>query len=122
MSTQIVKGLLFHYSTEELAQLMNARADYHDDRANTKEGALPELKKAMETVKANTAAVSNVAMMSKLNNSPYHFDANAAEGLENDIRDHRNKALVFRTLSKHLVANATYELAEEALRRLEILK
>ncbi len=61
--------------------------------------------------------------MSKFNSNSYHFDANdQVTNLENDIRDHRNKALVFRTLAEHLVANATYELDEGALRRLEILK
>ncbi len=121
MSSQIIKGLFFHYTTEELHKLMNDRASYHEDRARTKEGTLPELKKAIETVKANTA-VAEVSQMTKFGNNAYHFDVNQVEALENDIRDHRNKALVFRTLSKHLVANVTYELDEASLRRLEILK
>lgn len=120
MST-IVKGLLFYYSTEELAKQMRDRATYHDDRAAQKEGALPELKKAVETVKS-TAEFTNVARMSKLNNN-YQFDGgDQVESLENDIRDHRNKALVFRALADHLVPSATYELDESALRRLEIVK
>ncbi len=60
--------------------------------------------------------------MSKTSNS-YHFnDDDQVGALENDIRDHHNKALVFRTLADHLVPHATYELDESALRRLEILK
>ncbi len=116
----IIKGLLYHYSTEQLAKQMRDRADYHDDRALQKEQALPELKKAVETVKAS-AEFTNVARMSKISSS-YQFDSDQVESLENDIRDHRNKALVFRTLAEHLVPNATYELDENALRRLEILK
>ncbi len=120
MSGQIIKGLLFHYSTDELAKQMRERASYHDDRAITKEGALPELRKAVETVKASADAAT-VARMSKTSNA-YHFDGDQVADLENDIRDHRNKALVFRTLADHLVPNATYELDESALRRLEIVK
>jgi len=121
MST-IVHGLLFHYSTAELAEQMRGRADYHDERAKQKEAALPELKSAVETVKANAeAAINDVTKMSKFSN--YHFDAgDQVEALENDIRDHKNKALVFRTLAAHLVPDATYELDEGSLRRLEILK
>ena len=120
MSTLIVKGLFFHYTTEELAKLMRARAEYHDDRAAKKESAMPELKKAVETVK-NATEATTVARMSKVSAS-YHFDGDQVEELEKDIRDHRNKAIVFRALAEHLVPNATYELGEDALRRLEIVK
>jgi len=44
------------------------------------------------------------------------------EALEADIRDHRNRAIVFRTLADHLVPHATYDLDESDLRRLEIVK
>jgi hypothetical protein len=44
------------------------------------------------------------------------------EGLENDIHEHRNKALTFRELAAHLVQNAIYELCEADLRRLEVVK
>ncbi len=120
MSTHIVKGLFFHYTTEQLAQHMRERAEHHLDRAATKESALPELRKAVDTVQASTEA-SNVTQMSKTNNS-YHFGGDQVDNLESDIRDHKNKALVFRTLADHLVPNATYELDESALKRLEILK
>ena len=116
----IVKGLLFHYTTKELSTMMNARADYHDQRANTKESTLPDLRKALETVKANTPA-NDVAQMTKFLGND-RFNSKQDEALENEIRDHRNKALVFRTLAKHLVPDATYELYEDDLRRLEIVK
>lgn len=122
--TQIVKGLRYHYTTEQLRDHMQKRADYHESRASQKEGALPELKSAVETVKAaGRGAATHVAAMSKFSNSNYNFDAgDQVDALENDIKDHRNKALVFRTLSDHLVPNATYDLEETELRRLEIVK
>lgn len=119
---QIVKGLRYHYTTDQLREQMLGRAKHHDGRADQKEKALPELKKAIDTVKAN--AVTNpetVAAMSKFSN--YQFSTgDQVEALENDIRDHRNKALVFRTLADHLVQHAIYDLDEGDLRRLEIVK
>lgn len=119
--SQIVKGLLFHYSTETLAGLLRARAGHHLSRATEKEKALPALREAVETVRATQEAKA-VAQMSKTSNL-YQFDAaGQVESLKNDIRDHKNKALVFEEMAKQLVPNATYELGETDLRRLEILK
>lgn len=120
----IVKGLRYQFTTEQLRAHMVERAKHHEGRASTKETALPELRAAVDIVKkaGNTAAAS-IAAMSKFSNSNYHFDpGKQVEQLEEDIKDHRNKALVFRTLSDHLVADATYDLEESELRRLEILK
>jgi len=123
-NTTIVKGLRYHFTTEQLYAHMKNRSDYHESRANTKETALPELRAAVDIVKAaGTTAATNIATMSKFSNSNYHFDAgDQVEQLEEDIKDHRNKALVFRTLADHLVDDATYDLDESELRRLEILK
>ena len=120
----IVKGLRFHFTTLQLNDHMVARAAYHESRADTKETALPELRAAVDIVKAaGTTAATNIAAMSKFSNSNYQFDpGDQVEQLENDIKDHRNKALVFRELSNHLFAGATYDLDEADLRRLEILK
>ena len=117
-----IKGLLFHFSNADLALHMCQRAEHHDERARQKESALPELRKAVETVKAS-AETKTLARMSKNGGHDYNFAANEQiENLEFDIREHRNKALVFRVLAKHLVPAAIYELDESALRRLEIVK
>lgn len=119
--TQIVKGLRFHYTTQQLNDHMVARAAHHDQRAEQKASALPELRKAVDTVRS-AAEATTVAQMSKFTNS-YHFDAgDQVSQLETDIKEHRNKALVFRALAQHLVSNATYDLDENDLRRLEIVK
>jgi hypothetical protein len=121
---QIVKGLRYHYTTDQLREQMLGRAKHHELRAEQKEKALPELKRAVETVKANAQTQENteLAMMIKTS-ANYHFaGGNQVEALETDIRDHRNKALVFKTLADHLVPHATYDLDENDLRRLEIVK
>ncbi len=122
--TNTVKGLRYQFSTDQLRTHMVERAKHHEGRASTKETALPELRAAVDIVKkaGNTAAAS-IAAMSKFSSSNYHFDpGDQVEQLENDIKDHRNKALVFRELSIHLFADANYDLDEADLRRLEILK
>ena len=122
--TQIIKGLRYQFTTEQLRTHMTLRGEYHETRASEKERALPELRKAVDIVKAaGKTAASNVAAMSKFSNSTYNFDAtDQVEQLETDIKDHRNKALVFKTLATHLVPSATYDLDENDLRRLEIVK
>lgn len=119
-----VKGLRYQFTSEQLRQHMVDRAAHHESRATAKEEALPELRSAVEIVKkAGTTAAASIAAMSKFSNSNYHFDAgDQVEQLETDIKDHRNKALVFRELSQHLFVGATYDLDENDLRRLEILK
>lgn len=121
----IIKGLRYQFTTEQLATHMKARADYHESRATEKERALPELQKAVDIVKeaGRTTKTTALAAMSKFSNSNYHFDpVDQVEQLETDIKDHRNKALVFRTLAGHLFPGAQYDLDENDLRRLEIVK
>lgn len=118
---QIVKGLVFHYTTEQLAAHMRGRADHHDQRAAQKETAIPDLKNAIETVK-KTAEASSAVMITKTS-SHYNFNGeNELERLETDIKDHKNKAVVFRELAEHLIVGAVYELGEADLRRLEVVK
>lgn len=122
--TNTVKGLRYQFTTSQLSTHMVERAKHHEGRATAKEAALPELKAAVEIVKAaGTHAAASIAAMSKFSNSNYHFDpTDQVDQLENDIKDHRNKALVFRELSNHLFADSIYDLDEADLRRLEILK
>ncbi len=120
----IVKGLRYQFTTDHLREHMVQRAAYHEARATDKEAALPELQKAVDIVKAaGKVSATTVATMSKFNSANYHFDtADQVEQLETDIKDHRNKALVFRTLADHLVPDSVYDLDENDLRRLEIVK
>jgi hypothetical protein len=120
--TNIIKGLRYQFTTAQLREHMLQRAVYHEERAVNKEGALPELQKAVDIVKsAGKTQATAIAQMGKFSN--YHFNASdQIDQLETDIKDHHNKALVFRTLSTHLWDHATYDLDENDLRRLEIVK
>jgi hypothetical protein len=115
----MIEGLKYHFKSSELADHMRGRAEYHDKRAGEKEAALPDMKAALEKIKAHSPA-KNVQHMSKVSNS-YHV-GDPDEDLEADIRDHKNKAMVFRTLADHVVPSETYVLTESDLRRLEILR
>lgn len=113
----MIKGLRLRISSLELQEGMRERAKYHDQRAQTKSGDLPELRKIMESMKHSPAtAVSN---MSKGN---YQMDnSNPVEALEADIRGHHQKAIAFRYMADHLF-DEDYDLDENDLIRLEILR
>ncbi len=114
----MIEGLKIRVTHSELVAHCKERAAYHQRRADEKDAELPGLKDSMEKIKAGGAAVS-VAHMNKSN---YRLDtADVIESLENDIKDHRNKSLVFAFLAEHFFPE-DYTLMETDLLRLEILK
>lgn len=116
----MIEGLKIKVTSTELQNHCMERASYHTRRADEKAATLPDLKRAMETVKGH-ASPTNMANMSKTNSS-YHLDADdPVRDLERDITDHRNKALVFKFFAEHFFQE-DYTLREEDLIRLEIVK
>lgn len=115
----MIEGLKIRVPSAELANHLKARAEYHRGRAATKEAELPALRDAIAKVKSGTQLAENVSQMSK---GGYRMDdSNPVEGLEVDIREHRNKAVVFDYLALHLF-DEDYTLQEADLIRLEIVK
>lgn len=116
----MIEGFKIRVSSEELKSHCEARAIYHRERAEHKEQELPALKEAFEKIKAGGGkAADTLARMSK---GGYHSDPqDAVDGLETDIRNHRNKSLVFDFYSKHLIPE-DYQLSKADLVELEILK
>jgi len=117
----MVEGFKIKLSPLELCKHLKDRAAYHQSRASEKEAAMPRLRESLETLKK-----SNVSLPSTHSNmsgkSAYNFDAeDPIDSLEKDIRDHKNKAVVFLFLSDHLF-DEEYVLQEADLIRLEILK
>lgn len=75
-----------------------------------------------ETVLKTAVLKPHRGFDSLMNKGGYHTDNNDPVGdLEADIKDHRNKSLVFAFFSTHLYEE-DYNLDESALIRLEILK
>jgi hypothetical protein len=131
----MIEGLKLNVPSTELARLVKERAAYHRGRADLKEkeqlpmlrATLPDLEKAMAVVQGH-GNPQKVAEMGKFSNSSYNMNENPVdqlkkdiEKLEQDIRNHRNKALVFDFISTHLFDDV-YSLTESDLTRLEILK
>lgn len=114
----MIEGLKIRVRSDELKLHCAARAKYHETRANEKEAKLPELRRSLETIRETTSpqGVSNMFKGS------YHIDtSDPVEDLEHDIRDHRNKSLVFTFFAEHFFDD-DYCLKEDDLVRLEILK
>ncbi len=119
----MIDGLRIKVGHEELADHLRERADYHRKRAADKTAKLPKLKEAMEELKAaNNTTGQSAGQMSKFSNAIYSSDPDSVvEKLEQDIKYHKNTALVFDYFASHLFPDV-YNLAEADLKRLQILR
>lgn len=116
----MIDGFRLKISSEELRQHCKDRANYHKKRADDRRSQLPKLKEATSALKDSLEGAENVAQMNKT--STYVRDPeDVIADLENSIREHENKVLVFNYFSEHLFSE-DYNLAEADLVRLEILK
>ena len=126
----MIKGFRLKITKGELRTHCIERGNFHAQRAELKETKqMPELvalKEATEKVRATTSEpVDELAQMSKLSNTRgYNFQSSdpqqLIDSLEADIRNHRNKALVFKFFAEHLW-DEDYDLDEGDLQRLEII-
>ena len=115
----MIEGLKVRVTCAELKAHCQERAKYHEERAVQKEAELPALKEILDSIKAGKSPESLARMQGK---GSYNFNADdPVKDLETDIRDHRNKVLVFRWIGEHLFPE-DYTLKDEDLFRLEILK
>jgi len=118
----MIEGLKIRLEPDELRAHCLSRAKYHTERADQKEKELPALRDALEKIKGGGGkAAESLARMSGKSGA-YNLDTESpVEDLENDIRDHRNKNLVFLFYADHFIPE-DYVLMEADLVRLEILK
>ncbi len=118
----MIDGLRIKVGHEELADHLRERAEHHRKRAAEKTAKLPKLREAMDELKAaNNAAGQSLGQMSK-SNAIYASDPDSVvEKLEQDIKYHKNTALVFDYFASHLFPDV-YNLAEADLKRLQILR
>lgn len=120
----LVEGLKLKVDHTELAAHCEKRAEHHNKRAEELKAELPRLREVMEALKTQGKQLtlpSSVSSMGK-GAAAYAQDRDdPIENLENDIKDHNNKAVVFKWFSTHFMPMG-YILDESALRRLEILK
>ncbi len=113
-----IQGFQIVIKSAELKEHLLKRSEYHKVRAEEKTAKLPKLKESLETL-SNVNPANAVSQMSK---GGYAFSANdPIENLEQDIRDHQNKVLVFSFFATHLFDD-DYILGDADLRKLEITK
>ena len=119
----MIQGFHLRFTSEELRQHMVDRAAHHVARAIIKESEIPSLREVQDKIKAGTSAPEKAAGMGKFSNSTVGTSdvQQAIESLESEVRDHRNKSIVFKLFAEHLYAE-DYDLQEADLVRLEILK
>jgi len=112
----MIEGLKLEIQHDELKQLLVDRAAYHRKRAAEKEAELPIIKASWEKLKTHQA--ESVAVINKMS---YSHSEDPTVQLESDIKEHKNKAVVFEFFANHLFHDV-YSLSETDLIRLEIVK
>jgi hypothetical protein len=116
---ETMDGLKFKVSSSELRSLLLERATYYRNLALEKESSLPDLRKAVDTVKVGRNAANMAIGLSK---SPYHIVHDAPLGaFEQDVQNYREIAKSFSFLAEHLF-DEDYVLREDDLVRLGIIK
>jgi hypothetical protein len=113
----MIVGFKIRMTSAEIHDHCRERASYHRRRADEKAAEVPKIRESMERLKAQGLAPAQLTHMTKSN---YRSDDPAAD-LEADVREHRNKALVFDFFAGHLF-DEDYTLERDDLVRLEILK
>ena len=115
----MIEGFRVRVTHAELEKHCLDRSAYHHDRADTKEKELPALKESYERV---TSHNQNPDIMSGMNKTGMSYRMeDPIPQLEQDIRHHRNLALVFGFYAGHLF-DEDYNLTADNLRRLEIIR
>ena len=113
----MINGLQLKVTSQELSNHCASRAEYHRKRANEYRTELPKMKDSLEALKKQGLTPPTVSYMNKSGG----YDRDPIEDMEDKIREHANKALVFDFFSSHLFPE-DYNLNENDLTRLEITK
>ena len=114
---EMVEGLHFRVTADELRSHLRARSTYHADRARAKEAELPNLQKSMGIVTGAPEGVPPVVIASTSNR--YSFDPQSViEQAKSDIENHKRKTKRFSFLAEH-VYDSPYALTESELREIE---
>jgi hypothetical protein len=132
-----VPGLVFKMTSGRLREHCQDRAAYHGRRAGDKEAEIPEMEKAIESMResiekikgfAQEAAPASAAQRNyaKSASTGYGFQGSdqvagleeQIEKLKMDVKEHRNKAAAFAFMAESFF-DSTYALTYDDLARLE---
>lgn len=113
----MIEGFKLKISSNELREHCDGRAQYHTDRATEYTRELPKVRESMEALQKYGLATTITQMHGKSGS----YDIDPVEDMEKKIQDHGNRSLVFNFFAHHLF-DEDYNLKEEDLIRLEVLK
>jgi hypothetical protein len=116
----MIEGLKFKVTAQEIKEHLQARSQYHENRANEKEAELPTLEALIEKLTGEPAGKLTNQGKARFSGT-YGFDPESQmDAIRNDIRHHRSKASKFMFWSSHLF-DEDYTLTTEALTGLEMI-
>lgn len=99
--TQLIEGIKFDLSRDELHKHLGERADHHRAKAHYYEQQVASL-------------IKNGAEQSTATNNPVY-------SLQQSQKSHSERCAFFVFIADHLIPGATYRLSESDLTRLELL-
>lgn len=115
----MISGLRLRVTSAELKLHCQFRAQYHKARAEEKRDQLSKMRPLVEALKTDPLAAVQFSNIQKNNYRANPEDT--LDALEEDIREHHNKYLLFVFYSEHLFEE-DYDLKDDDLIRLEMLK
>jgi hypothetical protein len=99
----MIRGLKIEIPTQELREHIEARAQYHRDKAEWYAGQVRNLRAGGEGL------------------GEYHASNDPVASLQRSEHSHQERCAFFSFLAEHLIADETYRLTEEDLSRLEFI-
>jgi hypothetical protein len=91
----MIEGLKFKVTAQEIKEHLQARSQYHENRANEKEAELPTLEALIEKLTGEPAGKLTNQGKARFSGT-YGFDPESQmDAIRNDIRHHRSKASKF---------------------------
>ena len=112
------KGIQFEVTSEQLAEIFNAKASYHRQRGAQQAEELPKLKSIIDGLKVPAFTTAAGTPGITWGNSGYHTDP--VEELTRRIVDHRQEEAKLAWYAKHVAPNETFRLGVQDLAPLGI--
>jgi hypothetical protein len=108
-----IQGLKLSMSSDELKATMLKRIEYHQEKADWLNTELKRLEPELAKFGDDAQAQGKFSTSNRI--------GGVAENFKQEYARHTDKVTLFKFMSEHVIANETYILDENDLRKLEVL-
>jgi len=107
-----IKELRLAITSNELKDLVEARARYHTERVELLKAEVVRMGELLDDMD------EEASLMGKFSNGT----GGAVSSLKSKLKKHRDQATYFKFFAAHIVPNETYELTQHDLATLEVVE